>query len=81
MSQNPKYELHYGIPSENRFLIAEIFVDGEHWAELNTEAGHLQVVFFRRGSESEWRLPFDFANTVLNEAASELKRRSVFFRT
>jgi hypothetical protein len=71
------FRVHYCVPPENQYLIAEVYADKEHWAELNTEAGQLQIVFFPRSEPL--MLPYDEAMAALREAAAGLRRRSVFF--
>ena len=74
-----EFRIQFCVPPENRFLIAELYYGNEHWAELNTEHDHLQVVFFARQSGEPWALPLIEALDALRAAETEIKRRSVYF--
>jgi hypothetical protein len=74
-----KFETHYCVPDENEYLIAELRYGNEHWAELNTEQGMLQLVVFPRASGEPWRMSFADAIEALSNAELQIKKRSVFF--
>ncbi len=73
------FSVQYCVPPENTFLIAEIYYGDEHWAELNTEHNHLQVVFFARQNGEPWRFPLTDVFSVLQTTELEIRRRSVYF--
>jgi hypothetical protein len=73
------FRIHYAVPPENQFLIAEVYYGNEHLAELNTESKELLLVLFPRPSGLPWTFSADELLGKLHEAATELKRRSVFF--
>lgn len=78
---NPQFVVHFCVSPENRFLSAELYYGREHWAELNTEHDHLQVLFFSRSCGEPWAFPLAEAMDALRNAELEIRRRSVFFDT
>lgn len=74
-----KTAIHYCVPPENNYLIAELFFNNEQWAELNTEHGTLEVVVFPMDGGEHRTIPLEIALTMLSEAEQQLRKRSLFF--
>ncbi|MCE9528540.1 MAG: hypothetical protein K8R36_21050 [Planctomycetales bacterium] len=70
---------HFCVPEEKEFLIAEIYFAKEHFAELNTECGDIQLVLYPRESGAPWTLPLKETVEVLDKAEQCLRERSTWF--
>jgi hypothetical protein len=79
MTMKSRFRIHYCVPPENQYLIAEIYDGNEHLGELNTEQDQLRVVVFPRSENRPWDWPLEEFLKCLQVAEAELKTRSVFF--
>jgi hypothetical protein len=73
------FRIHFCVPPEYEFLVAELHFEGEHFGELNTESGRLDLVLYPRASGQPWAMPLQDAIASLQEAQAELVSRSTFF--
>jgi hypothetical protein len=70
----------FAVPPGYKFLIAELHYGNDHWAELNTERGRLELIVFPSHlSRQQLAVPFEEALKALQQAERELRSRSVFF--
>lgn len=60
-------------------MIVEIYIDGDHFGEINTENGEATLKIFN-SPKSQYRLadPGKLTNAI-EEAQSELRKRSLLF--
>jgi len=79
MSNNSCLTIPFCVPPGYQFLIAELHYEGEHFGELNTENGRLELVQFPRPSGKPWTIPLKHAIDGLREAEEQLISRSTFF--
>lgn len=74
-----RFEIQFCVPDGYEFLMAELYCDGEHFGELNTESGALQLVLFPRSSGLPWTIAAEEVIDALRDARSQLVARSTFF--
>lgn len=66
------FRISISSPPDRESLVAEVFVGSEQLAEVNHEHGMWSVEFYPRASGEPWRLPFDAALRVLQDAKNRL---------
>ena len=59
-------------PPDREKLVAEIFFDNLQWAEINQERNSFEIEFYPRNDGEPWRIDFQCAIAVLNEAKDKL---------
>jgi hypothetical protein len=69
------FRISISSPPDREHLVAEVFVGNEQLAEVNHEHGAWSVEFYPRASGEPWRLSFDAALRILQDAKSRLGRR------
>lgn len=67
-----KLEIIVASPPDREQLVAEMFFDHMLWAEINQEAGHLEVEFYPRSDGEPWRIPLATVIEALSSAKSKL---------
>jgi len=66
------FRISISSPPDRNYLVTEILVDGEQWAELNQEAGDLVLEIYPRRDKQPWRITYDAAIEALTLAKKRL---------
>lgn len=77
MSQS--FEIQFCVPPGYQHLVAELYYNQEHFGELNTENGQLELLLFACPSGKPWQIPLADAINSLQDAQAQFMARSAFF--
>lgn len=72
MTSRTEYYIRISSPPDREKLVAEIFVDGAQWAELNQEESDAAIEFYPRPDGAPWRIPLAIALAAIAEAQRRL---------
>jgi hypothetical protein len=65
-------EIIVSSPPDRNFVVAEVWVEHEQWAEIDQELGTISIEFYPRRDGRPWKLDFEEALSVLTRAKAEL---------
>ena len=76
---NKDFRIHFCVPPNYDHLMSELYIGTEHFGEINTEKGYLEVILYGRKSGEPWELAAEDILELLQSAIDQLKHRSIFF--
>ncbi len=73
------FEIQFCVPDGYNFLMAELYYNGQHFGELNTESDYLQIIIHSLPSGESWSISAEDLIEGLEDAKSRFQAKSAFF--